>query len=218
MFQLSSQKDDLGSSSCPRPAVKSLHVSIWDSPLISFTSFDLGQCFCPLPVLMLLSYLHTRLPLHLPAMLLQSALLYKCSVPDIKPRRKKSSISTQIYDYVAITIANRPRTLFIRCVWARDCVCVRVSFRLVCQFLVAFSARCVWLRKNWPERVGYYLWNEPLWLFLLCKYQLLCNFFVFPSFLGLFVKGLDVVCKLVCTATIATPAGQLYYHNFYLTS
>lgn len=124
MFQLSSQKDDLGSSSCPRPAVKSLHVSIWDSPLISFTSFDLGQCFCPLPVLMLLSYLHTRLPLHLPAMLLQSALLYKCSVPDIKPRRKKSSISTQIYDYVAITIANRPRTLFIRCVWARDYVCV----------------------------------------------------------------------------------------------
>lgn len=132
MFQLSSQKDDLGSSSCPRPAVKSLHVSIWDSPLISFTSFDLGQCFCPLPVLMLLSYLHTRLPLHLPAMLLQSALLYKCSVPDIKPRRKKSSISTQIYDYVKITIANRPRTLFIRCVWARDYVCVRACVLQTC--------------------------------------------------------------------------------------
>lgn len=73
--RLTSLEDDLGPPACH--AVKSLSVSIWDSPLNSCRPGQTRQCFSsPVPILVPLPYLGSRLPPLLPAVIFLSALLY----------------------------------------------------------------------------------------------------------------------------------------------
>lgn len=97
-----------------------------------------------LPILVPLPYLHSRLPLLPPTLVLLSALLYNCSVPH--KNHRGSSISTQIYNNWMII-----RTL---CFFFSLGVCMWESLpfsRLVCQVLVTFSASTVYMSLNEEE-------------------------------------------------------------------